>query len=143
MEPVSAPHTMKNPLQRPADARQHLQKRKAPTPRMDHTSGRGKHQRLGWTTPTVICIILLMSPADQCNATTSNNDRLPTIAEPQLTTSSRNQFTSPLAAIQTHFNTTKICGIRPHSASSELPLMAVALSPCAMADAFYSYYKSE
>ena len=121
------------------------------------TSRRGKHQRLGWTTPpeeestnalgwttpTVICIILLMSPADQCNATTNNNDRLPTIAEPQLTTSSHNQFASPLAAIQTHFNTTKICGIRPHSVSSELPLMAVALSPCAMADAFYSYYKSE
>ena len=96
------------------------------------TSGRGKHQRLGWTTSTVICIILLMSPADQCNATTSNNDRLPT--------SSHNQFTSPLAAIQTHFNTTKVFEIRPHSVSSELPLMAVALSPCAMAAAFYSYY---
>ena len=106
------------------------------------TSGRGKHQRLGWTTPTLICIILLMSPADQCNATTSNNDRLLTIAEPQLTTSSHNQFASLLAAAQTHFNTTKVCGIRPHSVSSGLPLMAVALSPCAMAAAFYSYYKS-
>ncbi|CAL8292726.1 unnamed protein product [Arctogadus glacialis] len=79
------------------------------------TSGRGKHQRLGWTTFTLISIILLMSPADQCNATTSNNDRLPTIAEPQLTTSSHNQFASLLAAAQTHFNTTKVCGIRPHS----------------------------
>ena len=83
-----------------------------------------------------------MSPADQCNATTNNNDRLPTIAEPQLTTSSHNQFASLLAAAQTHFNTTKVCGIRPHSVSSGLPLMAVALSPCAMAAAFYSYYKS-
>ena len=71
------------------------------------TSRRGKHQRLEWTTSTVICIILLMSPADQCNATTSNNDRLPTIAEPQLTTSSHNQFASLLATAQTHFNTTK------------------------------------
>ena len=126
-----------------ADAAQQLRKRKAPTPRMDHTSGRGKHQRLGWTTFTLISIILLRRPADQCNATTNNNDRLPTIAEPQLTTSSHNQFASLLAATQTHFNTTKVCGIRPHSVSSGLPLMAVALSPCAMAAAFFSYYKSE
>ncbi|CAL8369810.1 unnamed protein product [Gadus morhua 'NCC'] len=86
---------------------QHLRKRKAPTPRMDQHLRKRKAPRLGWTTFTLISIILLMSPADQCNATTNNNDRLPTIAEPQLTTSSHNQFASLLAAAQTHFNTTK------------------------------------
>ena len=112
-------------------------------PMLPCSSGRGKHQHLGWTTSTLICIILLMSPTDQCNAATSNNNRLPTIEEPELTTSSHNQFASLLAAAQTHFNTTKVCGIRPHSVSSGLPLMAMALSPCAMAATFYSYYKSK
>ena len=112
-----------------AEVTQHLWNRKAPTPWM--------------ATSTLICIILLMSPADQCNAATNNNNRLPTIEEPQLTTSSHNQFASLLAAAQTHFNTTKVCGIRPNSVSYGLPLMAMALSPCAMAATFYSYYKSK